>query len=79
MEHSWKGYTEYAWGMDELTPLSKTGKQSFGGLGATLVDSLDTLWLMGLKEEFQKARDWVVHELSFNRCVFGVCFHLGLL
>ena len=32
-----------------------------------MVDSLDTLWLMGLKEEFQRARDWVVHELSFNR------------
>ncbi|CAK0772077.1 hypothetical protein CVIRNUC_003926 [Coccomyxa viridis] len=65
--HSWKGYSDYAWGMDELTPLTKAGKNSFGGLGATMVDSLDTLWLMGLKEEFQRARDWVVHELSFNR------------
>lgn len=43
------------------------GKQSFGGLGATLVDTLDTLWLMGLKEEFQKARDWIVNELNFNK------------
>ena len=43
------------------------GKQSFGGLGATLVDTLDTLWLMGLKEEFQKARDWIVDELNFNK------------
>ena len=45
----------------------RAGKNSFGGLGATMVDALDTLWLMGLTEEFQKARDWVVHELSFNR------------
>lgn len=51
-----------------MTAASVAGKQSFGGLGATLVDSLDTLWLMGLKDEFQKARDWIVNELSFNRC-----------
>ena len=50
-----------------MTSASVAGKQSFGGLGATLVDSLDTLWLMGLKDEFQKARDWIVNELSFNR------------
>ena len=24
--HSWKGYSDYAWGMDELTPLTKAGK-----------------------------------------------------
>ena len=23
--HSWKGYVDYAWGMDELTPLTKAG------------------------------------------------------
>lgn len=68
MRHSWSGYVQYAWGFDELMPLSKSGKNSFGGLGATVVDSLDTLWLMGLKEEFKQARDWVVNELTFNKC-----------
>ena len=38
-------------------PQSKNGINSFGGLGATLVDSLDTLYIMGLKDEFQKARE----------------------
>lgn len=33
------------------------GVNSFGGLGATLVDSLDTLYIMGLDEQFQKARE----------------------
>lgn len=47
--------------------LPGAGKQSFGGLGATLVDTLDTLWLMDLKDEFQKARDWIVNELNFNK------------
>uniref|UniRef100_A0A0A8Y691 Mannosyl-oligosaccharide 1,2-alpha-mannosidase, putative n=1 Tax=Arundo donax TaxID=35708 RepID=A0A0A8Y691_ARUDO len=44
-------------GTDELQPQSKNGVNSFGGLGATLVDSLDTLYIMGLKDEFQKARE----------------------
>ena len=43
-EHSWSGYVQHAWGMDELMPLSGRGKNSFGGLGATLVDTLDLLW-----------------------------------
>ena len=55
-------------GEDELQPLSRRGKNSFGGLGATIVDSLDTLWMLGLKEEFGRARDWVADELSFNKC-----------
>lgn len=38
-------------------PQSKNGVNSFGGLGATLVDSLDTLYIMGLHEQFQKARE----------------------
>lgn len=72
LQHSWKGYVDYAWGMDELTPLTKAGKQSFGGLGATMVDTLDTLWLMGLTQEFQAARNWVVNELNFNRCALCI-------
>ena len=37
-----------------------------GGLGETLVDSLDTLWLMELKDEFWEAHDWVQCKLSFD-------------
>ncbi|KAM0308617.1 hypothetical protein ACHAPQ_012641, partial [Fusarium lateritium] len=40
---------------DELMPISIKGKDNFGGWAATLVDSLDTLWIMGLKEEFNEA------------------------
>ncbi|XP_020879576.1 mannosyl-oligosaccharide 1,2-alpha-mannosidase MNS1 isoform X2 [Arabidopsis lyrata subsp. lyrata] len=36
---------------------TKDGTDSFGGLGATMVDSLDTLYIMGLDEQFQKARE----------------------
>ena len=66
MKHAWNGYTKYAWGFDELKPLSHHGTNNWGGMGVTLVDSLDTLWIMGLKSEFNAARDWVRDHLSFD-------------
>lgn len=47
--HAWKSYKRYAWGHDELKPVSK-GWIDWMGLGLTIVDSLDTLWIMGLKD-----------------------------
>ncbi|XP_074473105.1 endoplasmic reticulum mannosyl-oligosaccharide 1,2-alpha-mannosidase [Sebastes fasciatus] len=66
--HAWKGYKDYAWGHDELKPISKTFGEWFG-LGLTLIDSLDTMWILGLKEEFAEARDWVEKELTFDKNV----------
>ena len=44
---------------DALLPLSGEGRDQFSGWAATLVDSLDTLWIMGLKDEFDEAVDAV--------------------
>ncbi|NP_001120156.1 endoplasmic reticulum mannosyl-oligosaccharide 1,2-alpha-mannosidase [Xenopus tropicalis] len=66
--HAWKGYTEHAWGHDELKPISKSYSEWFG-LGLTLIDALDTMWIMGLKEEFEKAREWVGKQLTFDKNV----------
>lgn len=52
---SWDSYKKYAWFQDELTPVSGGGKTTFGGWAATLVDSLDTLWIMDLTDEFHDA------------------------
>ena len=67
MQFAWKAYEQYAFGMDEIKPETMTGGNGWGGFGTTLVDSLDTLWLMDMKEEFQRARDWVRDSLSNNR------------
>ena len=48
-------YEAVAMGHDELAPVSNRGVDDFGGFGATLVDSLDTLYVMGLREEFTRA------------------------
>ncbi|KAK7749925.1 hypothetical protein SLS53_000507 [Cytospora paraplurivora] len=53
--HSWGGYKRNAWMADEVTPLSGEAKNPFGGWAATLVDALDTLWIMGLEDEFEEA------------------------
>lgn len=38
-----------------------------GGLsGATIIDSLDTLYLMELQEEFQEAKAWVEENFHLN-------------
>lgn len=54
-QHSWKGYHDHAWLSDELLPVTGGMKNSFGGWAATLVDSLDTLWIMELYDEFNEA------------------------
>jgi mannosyl-oligosaccharide alpha-1,2-mannosidase len=54
-QKSWSGYRKFAWLHDELKPTSGTFKDPFANWGATLVDALDTLWIMGMKEEFDEA------------------------
>lgn len=44
LQRCWNAYRERAWLQDELTPISGTGRNTFGGWAATLVDTLDTLW-----------------------------------
>ncbi|WYZ36709.1 hypothetical protein EsH8_II_000215 [Colletotrichum jinshuiense] len=54
---SYNSYKRYAWTRDELTPVSMAGKDTFGGWAASLVDSLDTLWIMGFHDEFYAAAE----------------------
>ncbi|XP_062488743.1 mannosyl-oligosaccharide 1,2-alpha-mannosidase IC [Pezoporus occidentalis] len=72
MKFAWDNYKLYALGKNELRPLTKNGHigNMFGGLrGATVVDALDTLYIMELEEEFQEAKKWV--EKSFDLNVNG--------
>ena len=62
-KHAWKAYKEHAWGKDELKPISRSSNDWFN-LGLTLVDSLDTMWLMGLEEDFHEATEWVRLEMK---------------
>lgn len=66
--HSWSAYKRDAWGKDEYHPITKYGSNMIRkGQGFTIVDSLDTILLMGLENEFQEAKDWVRDELDFDQ------------
>lgn len=58
MKHAWDAYTKFAWGQDDLDALSSRGVDWLHQSG-TIIDSLDVLWVMDMKPEFQKARDHV--------------------
>lgn len=58
-QHAWKGYKEKAYGQDEIRPMTGNSRNPFNGWGATLIDSLDSLWIMGLKDEFEEAVKYV--------------------
>lgn len=63
--HAWSAYKKFAWGHDNLKPITKSPHDWFG-LGLTIVDSLDTLYIMGMEEEFEEARNWVEKELKLD-------------
>lgn len=73
MKHSWDNYVRFAWGKNELRPISKRGHSAsiFGAmsLGATIVDGLDTLYIMGMMDEYKAGRDWIANSLDINSLV----------
>ncbi len=66
--HAWRGYERFAWGHDELKPVSRTARDWYGeSLCMTPVDALDTLILMGLTEDAERATKLILERLSFDR------------
>jgi mannosidase alpha-like ER degradation enhancer 2 len=77
--HAWRGYERYAWGHDELRPLSLTARDWYDEpLYMTQVDALDTLILMGFKEEAERDREFVVRNLDFDRDIFVQNFEITI-
>ncbi|KAF9078021.1 glycoside hydrolase [Rhodocollybia butyracea] len=68
-KHAWSAYERDAMGYDEYHPISKRGENlaHSGGIGYTVVDAIDTMYLMGLEPEYQRARTWVETELTFDQ------------
>jgi ER degradation enhancer, mannosidase alpha-like 2 len=77
--HAWNNYERYAWGHDALKPLSKTLHDWYGeSLLMTPVDALDTLILMKLGAEANKARTLITTELSFDRDIYVKNFEITI-
>jgi mannosidase alpha-like ER degradation enhancer 2 len=66
--HAWRGYKKYAWGHDDLRPLTKTHHDWYSQpLLMTPVDALDTMIIMGLKDEATSTRKYIIENLSFDK------------
>ena len=77
--HGWDNYVKYAWGHDELRPLSKTPRDWYGqSLLMTPVDALDTLVLMGLKDQADKDRALIDTQLSFDKDIYVKNFEVTI-
>ncbi|GAA5995223.1 glycoside hydrolase family 47 protein [Rhodotorula paludigena] len=57
--HAWAGMSKYAYGHDEVSPVSNLFSDNYNGWGATIVDSLDTLLVMNMSHEYNIAREHV--------------------
>lgn len=66
--HAWRGYERYAWGHDQLRPLSRGSRDWYpASLVMTPLDAFDTMLLMGLRAEAAKAKALILDRLSFDR------------
>lgn len=77
--HAWTGYKQYAWGHDELRPLSKTYYDWYGtSLYMTPVDALDTMILMGLNKQAGEDRQLIDTHLSFDKDIYVKNFEITI-
>ncbi|MGH8164457.1 MAG: glycoside hydrolase family 47 protein, partial [Rhodanobacteraceae bacterium] len=60
--HAWNGYKRFAWGHDEVRPVSGTASEFFipgHSLGLSVVESMDTHYVMGLDSELADCVAWL--------------------
>ncbi|WP_084699998.1 glycoside hydrolase family 47 protein [Streptacidiphilus anmyonensis] len=65
--HGWRGYQTAAWGYDEVRPLSGTRHDFFASgrtFGLSIVEALDTLFLMEENIEAARCCDWIEQHLD---------------
>jgi hypothetical protein len=78
-QHAWAGYKKYAWGHDELLPLSKGARDwHAGSLLMTPVDALDTLIIMHLDAEADEARRLIDEKLTFDQDISVKTFEITI-
>lgn len=70
MKEAWDNYVRYAWGYNELKPVTREPKKDsiFGPskMGLSIVDAMPTLYLMGLKKEFAMGREWIEKNVNYG-------------
>ncbi|EER14037.1 conserved hypothetical protein [Perkinsus marinus ATCC 50983] len=59
MRHAYGQYEAVAFGNDETNTLQGQGVDNWGGMSLTMVDAIDTLLLMGMRAEYERAVGWL--------------------
>ena len=69
MKHAWDSYVLHAWGSNELDPVGRKGQSGNlpRGLGLTIVASLDSLYVMGLEDDFETGKEWVRDNFDMDK------------
>lgn len=77
--HAWNAYKTYAWGHDDVKPLSKQPHNWYGtSLLMTPVDAFDTMVLMKLEEEAGETRKLILDNLSFDKDIEVQSFEITI-
>lgn len=88
--HAYYAYMDHAYPADELMPLSCKGRvrgveasrgdvdDALGKFSLTLIDTLDTLAVLGYVEEFEKAVRLVIRDVSFDNDVVVSVFETNI-
>lgn len=67
--HAWNGYKQFGWGYDEVRPVSGTPKNFFvpnHSFGLSIIEALDTLYVMELDDELGRCITWLRGHLDFD-------------
>lgn len=77
--HAWAGYKKYAWGYDDLKPLSKSHHNWYSEpLLMSPVDALDTMYIMGMKSEADRTREYIASNLKFDKDIYVQNFEITI-
>src|SRR6476659_10024389 len=78
-KHSWDGYKQYCWGHDDLKPISKTCRDWYGQtILMTPVDSLDSLYMLGFKDDADRTREYIAKKLSYDKDIEVQVFEITI-
>lgn len=70
MAWAWRNYVELAFGHDQIKPVTAGVEEFFfpngPGLGLSIVEALDTLYLMALDAELEEGVRWIERNLHFD-------------
>lgn len=67
--HAWNGYKYVAWGYDEVRPVSGKPANFFlknHSFGLSIIEAMDTLYVMGLDAELESCVAWLRSHLDFD-------------